>query len=69
MEPEDPQTHAFDFALGAEVVIDASGEHGRVIGRAQYETSDDNYLIRYRDGSGSAVEQWWTRSALVTASL
>lgn len=64
MEPKSPHTHTFVFALGDSVMIDASGETGRVIGRAQHDYAADSYLIRYRDASGRATEQWWTSSAL-----
>ena len=53
------------FELGAEVTIEASGEKGIVVGRAQYSTAEDQYYIRYKTADGNAIESWWTVSALV----
>lgn len=55
---------SFKFALKQKVVITASGEAGEVTGRAEYATSENSYLLRYRAGDGRAVEQWWSESAL-----
>lgn len=52
------------FELGEEVNITASGEHGQIIGRAEYQVSENAYLLRYRAADGRAVEIWWTESAL-----
>ena len=54
----------FKFALGQQVSIAASGESGDVIARAEYATSENSYLLRYRAGDGRAVEAWWSESAL-----
>lgn len=56
----------FKFALGAEVVIAVSGEHGTVEGRAQYLNSEDNYFITYMDAQGRAQRDWWPESTLIT---
>jgi len=45
-------------------MIDASGENGEVIARAQYATSEDTYLLRYKSADGRAVEAWWGESAI-----
>lgn len=50
--------------IGETVVLKESEEMGRVIGRAQYEDSKDQYLIRYKAGDGRQVEQWWYESAI-----
>ena len=52
------------FQLQDDVVITASGEHGQVIGRAEYSNSCNNYFIRYKSADGRAVEQWWPEDAL-----
>lgn len=52
------------FQLDQEVVIAASGEEGKVIGRAEYTHCEPGYLIRYKAGDGRAVESWWTETAL-----
>jgi hypothetical protein len=57
----------FKFELGQQVAIDASGETGEVIGRAEYQRSENGYQVRYRANDGRAVEGWWGESALVSA--
>lgn len=54
----------FDYELNQTLKIVASGEAGEVIGRAQYTTHDDQYLLRYKSADGRAVESWWDASAL-----
>jgi hypothetical protein len=54
----------FVFGLGQEVTIINGSETGKVIGRAEYTTSENNYLVRYIAGDGRAVESWWGESAL-----
>lgn len=51
----------FDF--DEMVVIDMSGQIGKVVGRAQYVYAEPSYLIRLVE-SGVAREAWWTESAL-----
>lgn len=57
----------FTFPLGATVTIEASGESGTVVARADYEHAEDSYLVRYKAGDGRAVEAWWTEGALKIA--
>lgn len=57
----------FKFELNLPVQIFASGETGVVIGRAEYASFGDNYLVRYVNANGIAVEQWWAEDALVRA--
>lgn len=52
------------FELKQTVTIAASGERGEVIGRAEYVTSEPQYLLRYKCADGRAVESWWAESAL-----
>lgn len=52
------------FKLGNKVEIQCSGEKGVVIGVAEYDFMDPQYLIRYRSADGSAVEKWWDQGAL-----
>jgi len=54
----------FKFELKQQVTITASGETGEVIGRAEYQTAENSYLIRYKCADGRAVEAWWTEYAL-----
>lgn len=54
----------FNYELGDTVEIDASGEQGTVIARAEYLNSEDQYQLRYACADGRAVEQWWADSAL-----
>lgn len=53
------------FDLGQEVTITASGESGKVIGRAEYMFSNPQYYIRYKCADGRAVEAWWAEDALM----
>lgn len=62
--PETAAAHAFAFVLGEVVAISASGEHGSVIGRAEYSHAEDSYYVRYKAADGRAVEAWWPESAL-----
>jgi hypothetical protein len=57
----------FKYALGAKVAIEASGEAGEVIGRAEYRHADNAYYILYKAADGRAVQAWWDESALVAA--
>lgn len=54
----------FKFGLGQTVSITASLESGEVIARAEYATSENSYLVRYKAADGRAVESWWGESAL-----
>lgn len=54
----------FAFSLGQNISITASGETGTVIGRAEYATSENTYLIRYKAANGLATEAWWQESAI-----
>lgn len=54
----------FKFALNATVTIQVSGEQGAVIGRAEYTTYENSYLVRYKSADGRAVEAWWNEDAL-----
>lgn len=54
----------FKFNLGQQVIIACSGERGEVVGRAQYKSSDDTYLIRCKAADGRAVQYWWGQEAL-----
>jgi hypothetical protein len=56
--------HTFAHPIGAQVRISCSDEAGIVIARAEFDTAEDSYLIRYRAADGRAVEAWWTSSAL-----
>lgn len=58
----------FNFGLSERVTIAASGEEGVIIGRAEYDTSENQYYIRYKAADGRATESWWGESALQLAS-
>lgn len=55
----------FAFSVGQWVELVESGEKGRVIARAEYESSEDAYLIRYKSADGRLIEAWWGASAIV----
>ena len=52
------------YLLGARVRIICSNEAGQIIGRAEYLTGQIQYLIRYANAAGQAVEQWWAQDAI-----
>lgn len=54
----------FKYEIGQDLVIEASGESGRCIARAEYETAENKYYIRYQCGDGRAVEVWWSEDAV-----
>ena len=57
----------FLFHMNQAVKIAVSGEEGVVVGRAEYDTAENNYFVRYRSADGRAIEQWWSESALLAA--
>lgn len=52
------------YELNQQVTITTSGEQGEVIARTEYATSEPSYLLRYKRADGTAVESWWSESAL-----
>lgn len=62
--PPKKGTEMHKFDLTDRVKITASGETGKVIGRAEYTYCQPHYLVRYRAGDGRATEAWWDRDAL-----
>ncbi len=54
----------FKFEVGQEVTIDVSGEHGSVIGRAEYAASCNQYFIHYQAADGRAVSDWFDEQLL-----
>lgn len=57
----------FKFELRDRVVITVSDEVGEVIARSDSLRASDQYLVRYKDATGKAVEQWWDADALEPA--
>ena len=55
----------FLFQTGQKVAIEISGECCTVIGRAEYQHSESQYLLRYKSAQGIACESWWSESAIV----
>lgn len=49
------------FVLGQKVKILASGESGKITGRAEYMNSENNYFVCDKDGNGD----WLAESALI----
>lgn len=53
------------FKMGDLAKIKASGETGEVIGIAQHAgQAAPQYLLRYAQATGNAVEAWWEDAAL-----
>lgn len=57
----------FAFALNTQVCITCSGEQGTVIARSESVRSNDQYLLRYQNAEGRAVEEWWSEDAIEEA--
>lgn len=60
----DKRDAGFAFDLGGKVKLVESEETGTVVGRAEYMTGENGYLVRYCAGDGRQVEAWWGESAL-----
>lgn len=54
----------FKYDLDQKVDIVGSHEHGKVIARVEYVSSDPSYLVRYLAADGRMVESWWDENAL-----
>lgn len=50
--------------IGTLVAINCSGEIGKVVATAEYDSGLKQALVRYKNSQGVAVEQWWDISAL-----
>ena len=57
--------NSFRFSLGEGVALSLSAEQGVVIGRAEFDRSENTYLVRYCDVEGCQGERWFSESALV----
>lgn len=57
----------FEFSIGQSARIRESRESGIIVSRAEHQSAENNYLLRYKNNQGIAVEQWWTESALEAA--
>ncbi len=55
----------FQFELGQQVAIAASGENGTIKGRAEYTNSANTYYLQYKAADGRATSAWWDEDALV----
>jgi hypothetical protein len=56
----------FKFKLGDTVALSESPrETGTVIARAEFQHSENSYLIRYCAGDGRQTECWWSESAII----
>lgn len=52
------------FKMQDRVTLKESSETGSIVGRAEYEASENSYLVRYKAGDGRQVEAWWNESAI-----
>lgn len=57
----------FKFELKQIVKLVESDESGGVIGRTEYTSGNNTYLVRYRASDGRQVECWWAEDALAAA--
>lgn len=58
---------SFAFEMGAAVVGSLSCEKGTVIGRAEYDHSENAYFIRLLGADGRQSDTWFNESALQSA--
>lgn len=59
----------FAFAMGQSICMSKNiEEQGEIIARAEYARSENQYLIRYKNGNGSQQESWWHESAIQAIS-
>jgi len=63
-EEKDSNTVEFDHNIHDVVMISVSGEVGEIVGRAEREYDLHEYLVRYKDANGCAVERWWNENAI-----
>ncbi len=56
------------FSLGQSASIQASGQAGVIVGFSCLINCEPQYLLRYKDAAGDAVERWWVQSALVPSA-
>ncbi|MCZ4268991.1 hypothetical protein O4H48_13915 [Rhodobacteraceae bacterium G21628-S1] len=54
----------FNYEFGDTVKLVESDETGTVIGRGEFQHSENTYLIRYRAGDGRQAEAWWGESSI-----
>lgn len=59
--------HKFAFKMGATIVIYLNGTKGEIVGRAQYESAQDDYLVKYLNGNGDLCKTWFTESDISKA--
>lgn len=57
-------TKTFALMLGQAVALALSGEKGIVVGRAEYDNSEDGYYVRYVDANGCQQSEWFGESAI-----
>lgn len=57
----------FAFKMGATVVLCLNGTPGEVVGRAQYESARDDYLVKYLNGNGDLCKTWFIESDISKA--
>ena len=55
---------SFKFDMGKRVRLSQTSEEGVVVGRAEYDHSEDSYLVRYQAADGCQREAWFMESAL-----
>lgn len=57
----------FEFNIGARVKLSMSHESGIVKGRAEYDNSQNNYLVLYVAADGRQVSSWLGEDELISA--
>ena len=52
------------FGLGTDAKVPNSGEEGTIIGRAEFTTGEDQYLLLHKPSDGQGMEEWLPESRL-----
>lgn len=55
---------SFKHEIGKVVRLELTSESGTVIGRAEYDRSENAYFVRYVTTDGRQSEAWWVESAI-----
>lgn len=57
---------AFEYKIGQRVALAESDETGVIVGRAEYRSNQNTYLVLYQAGDGRQVEAWWGEDSITT---
>jgi len=55
----DPGVTAFAYEIGDTIKHNNSANTGRIIGRGEYASMQNDYLVEHDDGTGTIIQSWW----------